>query len=328
MYFAAQLSGEDPLQQSTAERLCLAASLVEQAAPWASMPLSPIVAIQHSPGSEPDFLAFRPEERAVSLYPGWRGLAWLHDLQHAAAESRPRLLLTGREAIEVNFDPPSPADPRDLPLLENCWRGPGGPIFRSVRPGYWPWFVNELEALRLAASLEALASVSPSLPESESGLPLLLRDGSGRWAAHRRQIRPLPAETAPPPVLDAPAGPRAGSLCVGDRILPGEFESAAGRPAVLHVVAAVEAGTGDPYPLHLRPPGQRWSTAVRRVVAQAIHVRAAVPECVLAPDPGWSQALLSLARAAGFAVQLAGPLPELEDLFGDWEFGAGSPAVH
>jgi hypothetical protein len=328
MYFAAQLPGEDPLQQGTGERLCRAARLVEQAAPWTWTPLSPIVAIQHAPGAEPDFLAFRPEERAVCLYPGLRGLSWLHDLQHAAAESRRRLLLTSREAIEVHFDPPFPADPRDLPLLDDCWRGPGGPIFRSVRPGYWPWFVNEPEALRLAACLEALASLPSSFPEAASGLPFLQRDASGRWAAHWREVRLRPAQPAAAPPLDAPAGPRAGSLCVGDRILPGEIDSATRRPAVLHVVAAVEAGTGDPYPLHLRPPGERWSTAVRRVVAQAIQARAAVPECVLAPDPGWAHALQSLACAAGFAVQLAGPLPELEDLFGDWEFGAGTLAVH
>jgi hypothetical protein len=328
MYFAEQLAGEDPLQHATGERLCSAARLVEQAAPWEWMEASPIVAVQLQPGAEPDFVAVRGGEHAVCVYPGMRGLSWLRELQHSDGEARKRLLLTGREALEVRFDDRSRMDARDLPLLDACWCGDGGATFRSVRRGYWPWFVNEHEARRLTGCLEALAALPRSVPESPTGLPLLQRDSSGRWSAQWKEVRMHIDSPSRPPLIDTPPGPRTGALCVGDRIVPGEIDHATERPPVLHVVAAVEAGTGDPYPIHLRPPGERWSNAVRRVVAGAIRLRAAVPERILAPDPGWSLALHSLAIAAGFAVQLAGPLPELDGLFGDWDFGAGTDAVH
>ena len=333
-YFAEQLAGEMPLRQKTSSQLCSLAADIRVAEPWSVLTETQLIAVQRKKGSEPDFvsvLGAAGEHRGIFVYPGIRGYAWLQDMLGAEREAANRLLLTENESMQANFLNDDELTDLDVGLMKGCRYDPtpGCIQFRSVRRGYFPWYINEEEGRRLCECLDAFMSAVLSglifanreelWPESQPVMPMMIRE-KGEWVVNMLNMRLTrvnePNLWVPKEALFAlPSGPKSGAICLGDHILPGCAGLENERPTVLHMLAAVDHRSGFAYPPQLRTPGELWGVGASNVLLEAIRVRGAIPENVFVRKAHHAELLTELARVVGFQIQVKRHLPMLNELF-------------
>lgn len=332
-YFAAQLADEQPLSQRTASRLCRLAADIAAAKPWTYMDEDQMIAVLRKKGAQPDFISVLGalgQHRAIHVYPGLAGYAWFRDVAEASDKWRLRLMLTECEALQAAYPAPDEITDLDMELIRGCrFRHSGGAFhFRSVRRGFFPWYICEEEGQRLALCLEAFLQMLISgilkepekwWPEEPGTMPIFARQG-GQWVYSRIVIR---TEKVLQPRLwvseerlaGLPFRGRGGVLCLGDHFMRGAAGLKNERPIVLHLLAVVDARSGFAFEPRLREPGEILASAAAEVLVQAIEARGAIPNRVLVSEPYYAEELKALARAAGFEIELRRRLPALEDLF-------------
>lgn len=333
-YFARQLAGEKPLSQRTASRLCNLAAEIWAAKPWRFMGEAQTVAVLHKRNAEPDFISVLGalgEHRAIHVYPGLAGYAWFQSVAEAPSDAwRLRLVLTECEALQLAYPGSDEITELDMELMRGCRFPPTDSLFhfRSVRPGYLPWYICEQEGQRLAVCLEAFVQMFLSgilrepdqwWPDEQGAMPIFARQG-GQWRYSRivvqteKVLRPrlwIPEER----LRRLPFHLRGGVLCLGDRLLRGAAGLEHERPIVLQLLAVVDAHSGFVYEPRLREPGECLASAAADVLVRAIEARGAIPERVLVSEPYYAEQLEALARAAGFEIQLRRSLPALDRFF-------------
>jgi len=215
---------------------------------------------------------------------------------------------------------------RDLGLR---YRGRGRwPMFRSARPGYWPWFVNGDEARFLTVALDNVRDVAERMARGEldlydgqsQGLALArVPEGSG-WKDERRRLAP--------PVL-----PKVDNSVDGERLrLIGESTpagSAAWDVTVSYVPALLRHGRGDrrymptlvmvvdhdsELVLACRVLGETPSTAERQEpVLELLTDQDSLPELMVCDGNGVAELMSPVAAALGIAL-FVGPTLVLDAL--------------
>lgn len=334
-YFAEQLSGEKPLSQRTASRLCGLAAEILTFAPWQFLNEDHLVAVQLKKSGQPDFISVLGalgEHRAIHVYPGLAGYSWYHDVATVPEEDRITLLLADCEALQLAFPDPQDITDLDMEVMRGCRypRVKRAFQFRSVRRGYFPWYITEDEGKRLAGCLEAFTEflrhttfddLSRLWPEEENVMPMLHKQ-AGQWRAMLVDINLMRA--SPPRlwvpeerVAALPARRDAGALVVGDLLLPGSVGLENDRPGVLHLCAAVDARSGFAYPPQLRAPGAPLPAAMADALVSAIEQRGTMPETVMVRSARHAEPLEELARVAGFKLKVRKHQPLLDELFGE-----------
>lgn len=331
-YFAEQLAGEKPLAQKTASRLCRLAADVCDMEPWLDLEEENLIAVRANERAEPDFISVLGslgEHRAVHVYPGVAGYSWYQAVLDA--KDPKRLMMAECEALHVAYSNPDEITDLDMEVIRGCRFGPYARAFqfRSMRRGYFPWYINDDEGKRLATCLEALLVLLDSEVFSshgsgmwvESGLtvPMLTRV-KGKW-----KLDPLTTEVNrvviprlwldPDEVEDLKSRSKSGVICVGDMIMPGAAGLENERPIVLNLVAALDERSGYAYPPCLREPGEALPAAAARALADAIRARDAIPDRVLVLDEGYASGLGELAKELGFEIRVKSRIPALDEFF-------------
>jgi hypothetical protein len=333
-YFADQLSGEPPLTQKTASRLCDLAADIRAAEPWSSLAETNLIAVQRAKNCEPDFISVlgaAGKHRGFFVYPGIRGYAWTQEMVSAERQTAQRLLMTENESFQVNFVPRSELASLDVDLMNRCRceATAEGIEFRSVRKGWFPWHINEEEGRRLCTVMEAfMALVYSGLiyrrhhdlwPESQSVMPMMFPK-SRKWDMtvlnmQLTRVKEPRLWVAPELLRDLPTGPKSGAMCLGDIILPGSVGQLNERPAVVHMVAAVDNRSGYAFSPRISKPGELLAVSASEALLSAIKERRKVPEKVFVPEPFYAEVLSELGRVVGFELQVRRHLPMLEELF-------------
>lgn len=333
-YFADQLSGEPPLTQKTASRLCGLAADIRAAEPWSLLSETNLIAVQRAKNCEPDFISVlgaAGEHRGVYVYPGIRGYAWAQEMNSAEGKTAQRLMMTENESLQINFVPRSELTNLDVDLLKNCRRDATveGAEFRSVRKGWFPWYINEEEGQRLCTVMDAfIALVASGLihmrgddlwPESQPLMPMMFRKNRD-WSMtmvnmQLTRVKEPRLWVAPEFLYALPAGPKSGAMCLGDIILPGSVGQLNERPAVVHMVAAVDNRSGYAFSPRISKPGELLAVSASEALLSAIKERRKVPEKVFVPEPFYAEVLSELGRVVGFELQVRRQLPMLEELF-------------
>lgn len=108
------------------------------------------------------------------VFPGPEGFSFLHRLQNNHEVNSPGRYLENNRSLAAQLGEKTDLDAADRSLLKAFQISPisgPAPYFRSLRPGYLPWVVNEDEGRTLAYCLEAVASLIEDLsPASAEAL--------------------------------------------------------------------------------------------------------------------------------------------------------------
>ena len=237
-----------------------------------------------------------------------------------------QLSLSAMLADREELEPEERKIIRDLGLR---YRGRGRwPMFRSARPGYWPWFVNADEARFLAIALDNVRDVAERMARGElelydgqsQGLVLArVPDGSGWKDEWRRVVSP---------VL-----PKADNSVDEERLRLIQESTSAGSAAwevtMSYIPALLRHGRGDrPYMptlvmvvdhdselvLACRVLGETPSAAERQEpVLELLTDQDSLPELLVCDGNGVAKMLAPIAAALGIALYV-GPTSVLDSL--------------
>ena len=155
-------------------RLYETAALVKELSPWKWMTETDVFGVQDPNTEEIGFVSVMGllgEHYGVSLYPNPRALYDFWALEEAGPEINPDALLEIPQ-LQTSFEDRGELDNRDRKVIKELgfkFRGrKGWPMFRSYRPGFFPWFLEAEEARFLAEALNQLLEVAPRFREDRS----------------------------------------------------------------------------------------------------------------------------------------------------------------
>jgi hypothetical protein len=153
-----------------------AAIQVKEITPWKWMEETDIFGVQHPETDELGFVSVMGmlgEYYAIAVYRGSKGLNGFWRFQEAGHLASPEDLLEVPQ-LQVSFanrDELQKEDYDTIKKLKLKFRGKSDwPLFRSHRPGFFPWFVEAEEALFLRYILEQTVEVALRFKDN----PLLL----------------------------------------------------------------------------------------------------------------------------------------------------------
>lgn len=202
-------------QPTTAEwkRLYELAAELKKLAPWEWMDETEIFGAENPDTKEIGFVStmgMMGEHLSVGVYLGAEGLYGFWDFQEAGLEAEPFALFEIPQ-LQVSFENRENLEKQDRDLIKKLdlkFRGKQSyPLFRSIRPGFMPWFITSEEARFLIYAIEQTLEVAPRVRENPNILDdesdaenevCLVRfaekkDGKLVWRDEMREIPP-PAE--------------------------------------------------------------------------------------------------------------------------------------
>jgi hypothetical protein len=173
-------SGERPFMDKKAptldewRKLYEAAIGIKELAPWQWMPETDIFGVQNPETGETGFVSVMGavgEHYAVAVYLGAEGLYKFWDLQRAGPFAEPERMLEIPE-LQASFEDRRMLRDEDHRIIKDLglkFRGQNAwPMFRSYRPGFFPWFLEADEVRFLAHALEQTLDVTARLKTDSS----------------------------------------------------------------------------------------------------------------------------------------------------------------
>lgn len=149
------------------------AALVKELAPWGWMAETDVFGVRDPETGEIGFVSVMGmlgEHYAVSFYPNPRALYDFWAFVETGAVSPDALLEIPQ--LQVSFEDREELEDRDHKVIKDLglkFRGrKEWPLFRSYRPGFFPWFLEAEEARSLAEVLDQLLEVAPRFREDRS----------------------------------------------------------------------------------------------------------------------------------------------------------------
>ncbi len=148
------------------EKLYKAIIKVKEIAPWEWMYEDDIFAVQNPETDEPGFVSVMGtlgEHYAISVYLGEKGLYGFWDLHESTPEIS-RQMIFEIPQLQASFEDRDFLHPKDRNLMKQLglkFKGrQSWPLFRSYRPGFFPWYLESDEVRFLHYVLEQLVDVS------------------------------------------------------------------------------------------------------------------------------------------------------------------------
>ena len=147
---------------------------IKELAPWEWMTETDIFGVQNPENDELGFVSvmgMAGEHYAVSLYLGPEGLYGFWDFEETGPLGSPEGLLEIPQ-LQASFENRSELREKDRELIKALgfkFRGKHAwPMFRSYRPGFFPWYLEAEEARFLTQALNQLLDVAPRFKENPS----------------------------------------------------------------------------------------------------------------------------------------------------------------
>ncbi|MGI9035000.1 MAG: DUF7309 domain-containing protein [Pyrinomonadaceae bacterium] len=202
-------------QPTTAEwkRLYELAAELKKLAPWQWMDETQIFGVENPDTKEIGFVSpmgMLGEHLSVGVYLGAEGLYGFWDFQEAGFGAEPFALFEIPQ-LQVSFENRENLEKQDRDVIKKLdlkFRGKQNyPLFRSIKPGFMPWFITSDEARMLIYAIEQTLEVAPRVKEnpeilddeSDAGNEVCLvrmaekKDGKLVWRDEMREI-PSPDE--------------------------------------------------------------------------------------------------------------------------------------
>lgn len=197
------------------KRLYEAAIAVKELAPWGWMTEEAVFGVQHPETGQLGFVSVMGalgEHYAVAVYLGREGLNGFWKIHRGQMDYPEELLHVPH--LQMSFEDRGELTPKDRDEIKATglkFRGRGEwPMFRSYRPGYFPWYLEPEETQFLALVLEQLVDVAPRVrgnrrllyvgPEDEYLVRVAEEAEGGRvWEDDVKQVPPV--KPAPIPIM-------------------------------------------------------------------------------------------------------------------------------
>ena len=171
--FVKELAGETPPSFPAMERLYGLASKLYGLRPWRVLDEDNLIAIRDSVSGELCYCSVMGalgEVFSMHAYIGTEGLRQFRKMQ-AEDFADPGEFFAYTHCVYVEFVRKAELLRQDRELLAVLGhpqgRGVASPIFRTMRPGFLPWFVNENEARMLAECIRAVIVVCAAVTHQE-----------------------------------------------------------------------------------------------------------------------------------------------------------------
>ena len=147
---------------------------VKELAPWEWMIETDIFGVQNPETNELGFVSVMGqlgEHYSIAVYLGPKGLYDFWDFEDAGP-SAPAEHLIEIPQLQASFEDRNQLADKDRQVIKKLglkFRGRNAwPMFRSYRPGYFPWFVEAEEARFLTVVLEQVLDVTPRFREDRT----------------------------------------------------------------------------------------------------------------------------------------------------------------
>jgi len=336
--FQEELLGEEPPSLATMQTLYDLATDLFARHPWNLVAEDELVLVEEGTSRELCFCSVMGalgQVRALQVYLGPEGYRFFKKLQSGEAMTAGEFF-AAQHSVYVEFVRLRELTAPDRKLLEVMGhplkRGTLAPIFRSIRPGYHPWYVTEGEARILAECQRALITIcdllqaNPDLHywDKENVYPMLSRQGEeGNEQEYRIRLVDAPSFTVPMPnllTLDEARierirncrYPSQGVLEVDHFYGAGMIGERNQRKACFRMGLAIDANCGLAYPPEVSLPASSTGDVLTRVVLQAIESAGALPRELHVRSSEFKALLDPLAQALGFSVKVMKSLPALD----------------
>ena len=174
LWFVKELAGETPPSFPAMERLYGLASDLYGLHPWRVLDEDNLIVVRDSVSGELCYCSVMGalgEVLSMHAYIGTEGLRQFRKLE-AEELSDPGEFFASTHCVYVEFVPRAELLRQDRELLAALGhpkgRGLASPIFRTMRPGFLPWFVTEEEARTLAECIRSAIVICTAVASQES----------------------------------------------------------------------------------------------------------------------------------------------------------------
>lgn len=312
-------------------RLYELAGGVRALAPWQWMSENDIFAVRARPDAEPAFVSVMGETGqhfAIGAYLGVPAFHAFVDLQTADEDEPERLLEIPQ--LQLSLEDRRRLVPEDLEIIRSLGLRIRGrrawPMFRSVRPGHVPWFVEPAQVMILATVLEQVLDVTPRAradktvlcPQEPGHILVRVRGRDGRWEDR--------IERVPPPSVihfsvDRALTNRLRSLARSAAVVeadlfvfPGTVQGEADAPSLIYSAMLVDAASGFIVGAELFEPKPDLASMLARVptALATCLVKAGMRPAAVVTRSDRVLAMLEPLTLADVAVRRSSTLPALD----------------
>jgi hypothetical protein len=319
-------------------KLYQAAIHVKELAPWEWMEESDLFGVQHPETDELGFVSvmgMAGEHYAIALYLGPDGLYGFWDLENAGPFMPAEQVLEIPQ-LQASFEDRDVLRTQDRAIIKELglkFRGrQAWPMFRSYRPGFFPWFLNAEEARFLTYALEQTLDVAPRFRQDSSLLEpsdedqYLMRvprqeDGTLVWEDRIMHVPP-PEPSQIPIAINAQVLQALKNLSQSKHDLeidffkfPAPVQESGGRPVYPYMLLTVESQSGAVLGHDLLTPDPSleamWGSIPEKVLSQLANV-GIVPKAIQVRSELLLQLLQPLAEELRFKLKQSRTLPRLD----------------
>ena len=337
-FFERELAGEDAPSVESIRTLYDHATRVHMRLPWNHLLEENLVVFEQPSLQQQCYCSVMGslgEMRMIQAYIGPSSYFWFRKV-HEGQPVTMADFYAYQHSIFVQYIPIQEVDGPDRELLQVMQhplaKGTVAPVFRTIRPGYYPWFVTENESQILATALECVLSVC-DLMDKDPDLDLwdlpdvypLVTLGEavdrhrkyvvGEVKAPRRSLT-MPDPAAPDAkriqaIIDRKL-PSGLALEVDHFYAPGMIGEKHSRKACVRVALAIEAKSALALAPEVGSPDESTGEILQRVVLSAIEASGAIPTKIYVRDREFKALLAPIARALGFEIAVKKSLPALD----------------
>jgi len=315
---------------------------IRDLAPWDWMSEHDIFGVQNPETKELGFVSIMGalgEHFAISVYLGSHGLYGflsLFDIPPGEPELFSEYLLEIPQ-LQASFEDHAMLTPQDLDIVKNLGLSYSGkkawPLFRSFKPGLFPWYLEPAEIRFLQYALEQTLDVAPRFKEDpwviEPGDELLMvrvaskKGNSLVWEDRAMQIDPpdpdpidiLLNANAIRSVQRLPQGEQEFEIDVFMYPIPVQ-EKKGERPFYPYALMIVDGETGHVVSVELLSPKTSlvamWAEVPNRVLENLEKLKT-LPKRILVSSDLLYELLIPVSEELGFILEAWEELPNLED---------------
>lgn len=337
-FFVKELPGEEPPSLATLQLLHQRAADLLARRPWDLLDESELVLLREPICGELchcSVMGALGQVRALHAYLGPESYRLFKKLESGAATTLGEFL-SGQHSVYVEFVPSAELETADRKLLtalgQPLKKATIAPMFRTIRPGYHPWYVTEAEAKILSDCLQAAIAICELLEENEDldywdqeGVyPLLSREGEDE-TEDKYDIELVEVADPPTPILEPAKLDEARVGRVRDSHYPSngivELDHFYGggmigkkdeRKACFRMAMVINSKTAHAYPPEVLLPSASTGDALASAALRAIETARALPREIRVRQSTFKSLLEPLAKELGFPVRVVKSLPALD----------------
>lgn len=305
-----------------------AAIRVKEIAPWEWMTETDLFGVQNPEGDEIGFVSIMGmlrEHFALALYLGSKGLSGFWAFEEIGPSAPPEKLIEIPH-LQASFENRKELSRKDRDVIKKLglkFRGRHAwPMFRSYRPGFFPWYVEGQEARFLRYALEQAADVAlrfredPAMlvPSDDSYLIRVPREEEGTLVWEDQIVTVLPPDIEPISIaMDVDVLEELKGLPLSRKrlemdffMVPARIGERGSRPYFPYMLLVVDAGSGLVLGSDLLPPEPSLEAMWGLVPVTAVYQLARVgivPRQISVRSSLLFQLLQPLVEELGFKVK-------------------------